>query len=309
VSRQPVEFTSEGTTVRGWLYEPDQPVPPHAGLVMIHGFSATSTGMVADQYAEAFVEAGAVVLLFDPRGIGRSDGKSQVIDQWRQARDYLSGVAFLQNTHRLGPEGRIGVWGDSMSGQVALVVSAIDRRVAAVVVQVPALGDESESVEESRSRFESIRQTLLSVNLDKFDSTIEGPLPVVSSDQVGTPSLLTPLTAFHWFINYGARYGTKWQNTASVATPDAPIPAFSAQPCMSQIHVPLFMVVAKEDEMPGANSNVARHCFDLVPGPKELLEVDGGHFGLLYHDSEEFRISAQAQSDFVSRHLVGPISV
>lgn len=306
VSRQPVEFTSEGTAVRGWLYKPDQPISPRAGIVMIHGLSATSTGMVADRYAEFFVESGATVLLFDPRGIGRSDGESQVIDQWRQARDYLSGIDFLQSPRCLGPDGRIGVWGDSMSGETALVVASVDPRVSAVVVQVPALGDEIR--EDKGGEFEAIREILLSGDLDMFDRTLEGPLPVVSTDQSGTPSMLRPLTAFHWFISYGARFGTGWQNWATVATLDTPV-QFSAQSCIAYIKAPLLMVVAEEDEMHGANADVTRHCFGLAPNPKDLVQVGGGHFGLLYHDSEEFRISAEAQSDFVGRHLAGLTSV
>jgi len=39
----------------------------------------------------------------------------------------------------LGPA-RIGIWGSSYSGAHVLVVAAIDRRVKAVVSQVPAFG-------------------------------------------------------------------------------------------------------------------------------------------------------------------------
>ena len=58
------------------------------------------------------------------------------------------------------------------------------------------------------------------------------------------------------------------------------------------------MVMAEEDEMPGANTDVARHCYQLATHPKELVEMSGGHFGLLYHDSAEFDRSVQVQQDF-----------
>ncbi len=292
--------------MRGWLFEPVQPGPPSAGIVMIHGFSATSTGMVADRYAEGFAESGAVALLFDPRGFGRSDGEPQLIDPWRQARDYLAGIDFLQSSRCPSPDHRIGVWGDSMSGEVALVVASVDPRISAVIVQVPALGDEI--IRNGAGAFESIRDVFLDDDLDMFEQTLEGPLPVVSADQSGTPSMLRPLTAFHWFISYGARFGTGWQNQATVATLNTPVP-FSAQSCIAHVEASLLMIVAEEDEMPGANADVARHCFKLAPHRKELVQVGGGHFGLLYHDSQEFRISVDAQCDFVGRHLAGSTSV
>jgi hypothetical protein len=47
---------------------------------------------------------------------------------------------------------------------------------------------------------------------------------VVSADQLNTPSLLTPIQAFRWFIEYGGRYGTGWQNRANRVLPATPCP-------------------------------------------------------------------------------------
>jgi hypothetical protein len=63
-------------------------------------------------------------------------------------------------------------------------------------------------------------------------------------------------------------------------------------------------VIATDDEMPGASSTVARLAYDGVPGAKELLEVDGGHFGLLYHPGALFDLASRAESEFLVRHLV-----
>ena len=42
---------------------------------MAYGFSATITGMVADNYAEAFYDAGFAVLLYAHRNFGISGGE------------------------------------------------------------------------------------------------------------------------------------------------------------------------------------------------------------------------------------------
>ena len=44
-------------------------------------------------------------------------------------------------------------------------------------------------------------------------------------------------------------------------------------------------------------------AFDSAPDPKELLLVEGGHFGLIYHPSPLFDQASAAQADFLARHL------
>jgi hypothetical protein len=63
------------------------------------------------------------------------------------------------------------------------------------------------------------------------------------------------------------------------------------------------MIIAIDDEMPGANSDIARLTFERAPQPKEKLEMDGGHFGLLYYPSELFEHASAAQRDFLVRYL------
>ena len=63
------------------------------------------------------------------------------------------------------------------------------------------------------------------------------------------------------------------------------------------------MMVAHEDEMPGAKTNIARMAFDLAPQPKEWVALDGGHFGLLHYPGELFNQASTAQRDFLIRNL------
>ncbi len=297
-----VEFDSGGETIRGWLYEPERPDGLTPGIVMLHGFSATATGMVADQYAEAFAEIGVAALLIDPRGFGLSDGEPRhIANEWQQARDVIAGIDHLTGSNSVDPK-RIGVWGDSIGGGVAVVVAAVDSRVQALAVQVPGFGEEILPADNDGSWFETIRNVLAVGDLDSYGRESIN-LPVVSSDQEAAPSHIPTLTAYHWFINYGARYGTNWYNRATYELLDTPRP-FESQPCVPHVQAPILMVIAEDDEVPAANSNVARHCYANASEPKELLELDGGHFGLLYHDSPEFHASVEAQQDFLQRVLV-----
>lgn len=303
VVRHPVEVESDGVTLRGWLYEPASRPEQIPALVMIHGFSATVDGMVADRYAEAFAETGVAVVLVDTRGFGRSDGEPRCqINPWVEARDYLACIDHLAGMDGIDPEA-IAVWGDSLSGRVAAVVAAVDRRVAAVMVQVPAFGDELEPPDVDGSRFDTIRSIVLDNTFGSYAAELLGPMPVVSPDQLSAPSFLTPITAFRWFIDYGARFGTGWKNQATMRVIDTPV-EFSPQPCVPHIDVPFLLVVAEEDEMPMCDAAIARQVHASSSGPREVFEVGGGHFELLYHDSECYTAAVDAQRSFLRTHLL-----
>ncbi len=296
-----VEFPSEGATLRGRLYVAPSPARPPPVVVMTHGFSATVNEMIADRYAEAFREAGFAVLLYDHRGLGMSGGEPRLqINKWVQARGYRDAMTFLERRRDVDGS-RIALWGDSMSAAEVIVVGAIDPRVKAVIAQVPACGDNPPPSDADGSLFAATREKLRSGDVSGTPENTFGPLPVVSCDQKGSPSLLRSLTAYRWFIEHGSRFGSRWENSATLVAPATP----NAALCAAHLEAPLCMILSPEDEMAGCNPAVARLAFAAARGPKELTEVAGGHFGLLYHPSPLFDQASRAQREFLARHLAG----
>ena len=298
-----VEFPSGGVTLRGRLYDWAAGSSSRPIVIMAHGFSATISGMVADRYAEIFHLAGFAVLLYDHPNFGISGGlPRQEIDPRAQARGYRSAIDYVATLPGIDAL-RIAIWGDSLSGGAVIAVCAVDPRVAAIVSQVPACGSEFPPPDPDGALFEGMRRSLLDgPDVQLLPVMRRGPMPVVSFDQAGTPSLLTPITAYRWFIEYGARHGTNWQNWATLVVSSEPAhwqPAL----CAGHITAPSLFVIAPDDEMPGANPSVARMAFDMTPSPKELLEIEGGHFGLLHYPSALFGEVSQAELSFLIRHL------
>ena len=299
--RRDVTFGSEGAELSGWFYAPPAD-PPWPLVVMAHGFSATRH-MVADRYAEALHAAGLAVLLYDHRGFGQSGGAPRLqVNSWLQARGYRDAITYGRAADGVDPR-RIALWGDSFSGGVALAVAAIDGHVAALAVQVPAIGAELPPADPDGALYRAFARTICSGSIDPSGEEIQGPMPVVSDDQVRRPSALHPLTAYRWFIEYGGRLGAGWVNDITRARPTTPVPWHPGL-CARHVSCPALFVVALQDEMPGATPAVSRAVYEQLAGPKEWLDVDGGHFGLLYFPSPEFERASSAQARFLATHLL-----
>lgn len=301
VTYRVVEFSSHGATLRGRLYRPDGATRPPL-VIMAHGTSATIT-MVSDRFAEAFADGGLAVLLYDHRGFGASDGEPrQEVNPWVQVRGILDALAFAETLQDEVNTARIGLWGLSYAGSLVIGATAIDHRCRAMVVQVPACSAEPAPRDPDGSLFAALRATVESGDLAAPPLTVTGPLPVVASDQIHNRSLLTPLSAFRWFMEHGSRHGCLWENRITRVIPTTPAP-YHAGLCAPHITVPSLWIIAVDDEMAGSNPIVSRGVFDAAGGRKELIEIRGGHFAGLYPPAPPFDAVSGAERDFFRREL------
>lgn len=300
--RSAVEFESDGVVLRGFLYPASVGVPPFPVVVMTHGTSATLE-MVTNEYAEVFAAAGISALIFDHRNFGLSDGEPrQEINPWVQCRGYRDAITFASTIEDHDPS-RIAIWGDSYSAGEVFVVAACDTRVRAIVAQCPVFGSSPPATVPTLAVVEQVRETYRSGDISGLPEDRTGPMPVVSSDQHGTPSLLKPIQAYRWFIDYGGRHGTGWENSATRIVPSNTAP-YSPILCAPYVKVPSLMMVATSDEMVHANPEVSRQAFEHLPGDKDWYDLDGGHFGLLYHPSALFNEVSATQAEYLVRHLL-----
>lgn len=191
-----VEFSSQGDKIRGRLYLPENKDKPYAIVIMTHGFTATINGMVADNYAEEFCKSGFAVLLYDHLNFGISGGlPRQEMNKWLQARGYVDALNYVSTLPAVDKD-NIALWGDSMSGGEVLLVGAVDNRVKAIVAQVPACGDNPAPKDKDEALFNSMIDYFKNGDITGKPENTIGPLPVVSCDQTGTPSLKSLLQLF-----------------------------------------------------------------------------------------------------------------
>jgi dipeptidyl aminopeptidase/acylaminoacyl peptidase len=125
---RPVSFNSAGATLRGTLHVPYDGGARRPGIVTCHGFGGSSSGAGHPELGRALERAGYVVLRFDFRGCGASDGERGRVICLEEVEDLRNAVTFLQAQEGVDPE-RIGVIGASLGGAVAVYGAATDQRL------------------------------------------------------------------------------------------------------------------------------------------------------------------------------------
>ena len=297
MARRDVEFNAEGVTLRGWFYAAGTGGAPAPAVVMAHGFSAVKE-MYLDSFAEVFAAAGLNVLVFDNRNFGASDGEPrQEIDPWAQVRDYRHAITYAGTLPEVAP-GRIGIWGSSYSGGHVLVVAAIDRRVKAVVSQVPLISGHDNLRALVRADFiAGLREQFEADRLARFNGEPPVIVPVVDEDPLA-PSALPTADSWQWFTETGKTRAPAWLNEVTLRSVEmfTEYEPVTYLPYISP--TPLLLAVAEGDHLVPVELAIA--AYEKAHQPKELVILPGGHFDAY---TVSFDASSGPARDWFVRHL------
>jgi hypothetical protein len=129
-----VAFPSrDGTRLAGWFIPAPGGAAPAPAVVLSHGW-ARSRGELLP-HADFLHRAGFAVLLFDYRHRGESEGDAITMGV-RERADLLGALDAVSLRPEVDAD-RIGLFGMSMGGVVAILVAARDARARALVVECP----------------------------------------------------------------------------------------------------------------------------------------------------------------------------
>jgi len=127
----------------GILHTPDniKPGEKTPGILMLHGFTGNKTEAhrLFVHVARSLSEYGFIVLRFDFRGSGDSDGEFEDMTLPGEVSDAERALTFLLRRRNIDRD-RVGVIGLSMGGRVAAILASKDKRVKFAVLYSPALG-------------------------------------------------------------------------------------------------------------------------------------------------------------------------
>ena len=272
--RTNVTFWSEGDRLRGWFYRPTNSTSPFPTAILTHGFSAVKEQYL-DRYAEVFAAYGLGVLVYDHGCFGESEGQPRYeVDPERQRRGYRDAITFVQTLDGPDPE-RIGIWGTSYSGGHVLVVAAQDRRVKAVVAQVPTISGSKVAVRRAKTpQAEELRKRLSEDRVARVLGKSNAYVDVVTPDPQ-RPCALPGADSYEYFSS-SAEMASNWNSEVTLRSlelarandPGAFVRLISP--------TPLLMIVAEDDHL--TPTDLALDAFDRAAEPKALEILPGGHF-------------------------------
>jgi len=302
VAREDIDFSAQGATLRGWFYPAERATGEAPCVVMQHGFSGVKE-MWLDQYAEVFQAAGLRCLVYDHPGFGASDPvpgtPALEIDPWQQVRFIQHAITYAQSRSDVDGE-RIGLWGSSYGGAHALVVAGIDRRVKAVVSQVPPVSGSAAFKELIRiDQWVALDAAFAGERQARLAGSAPTMLPVVTEDPMGHAALPTR-DAYDWCTITAVERAPAWRNEITLLSmeffrgyePARWLPLISP--------TPLLMIVAPLDRL--ADGQLAAEAYEAALHPKQLVLIPGGHFDT--YNGPGFEATSAPARDWFVEHLL-----
>ncbi len=300
--KRDVTFPSQELNCAGWLYVPDdlQDGEQRPTIVMAHGFSAVKE-MYLSNFAEKFEEAGFVVLVFDYRYFGDSEGelRGRLIPA-EQHEDYKNAITWVSQRSEVDPD-RIGIWGSSYSGGHVLYLASFDKRIKAAVAQVPLVNGWGNAQRLMRPDiFDEFLGAVAQDRTARYTEGEGGSVPVVAPE--GEPSALPTPESYEWFTHAGETVAPSWRNEVSLESMEA----FLEYDPAGNIHLisptPLLMVVAEKDTLTPTDMAIA--AYERALEPKQLVIMEGGkHFDA--YTEPGLSQAAPPAVEWFERHLMG----
>jgi dipeptidyl aminopeptidase/acylaminoacyl peptidase len=183
--KKAVTFYSEGRKLAGDLYLPSdlRQGEKRAGVLLCHGYTGVKDLYLPDN-ARVLTEAGYVVMTFDYKGWGTSEGPRARLNPHGRVTDAHAALTFLAMRAEVDDD-RLGVYGTSYGGGTAIWLAAIDAR-AKCVVSVVGVGHGARWMRSVR-RPDEWRDLLEKSQADRARRVTTGESAVVDRDVVLLP--------------------------------------------------------------------------------------------------------------------------
>lgn len=288
---------ADGVELHTWVFEPTDLDGPRPAITMAHGFAGVKYRGLKP-FAERFAQRGFVVTVHDHRGFGLSTGPLRGdVDPWLQIANWRKVISFVETLDSVDPE-RIGLWGSSYAGGHALVLGATDRRLKAIVAQIPTIS----GWEQGLRRASGDARVALNRRFDEDErAQFRGEPPAMQLIYSTDPNVQASFRS-QAALDYVAEWPLPDELPASDhVTLQSTRRAQMYEPGQWIDRVsptPLLMVVGDADMMTPTDMQLA--AYERALQPKKLQLFEGGHFDAY---SKAFAVNSGAAEDWFVEHL------
>ncbi len=129
-----IEFIVDDLKLKGNLFYPETIKDKNPSILFIHGW--TSEKKRSFQYAEALIKLGFIVMLFDMRGHGISEGNINTATPKEFLKDCISAYDYFSSVKGVDKE-NISIVSSSFGGYLSCMLIS-ERKVKNLVLRVPA---------------------------------------------------------------------------------------------------------------------------------------------------------------------------
>jgi uncharacterized protein len=268
--KRPVSFYSEGVRLVGDLYTPETSTPSgrRAGVVLCHGYTGVKDLYLPDN-ARVLNEAGYVVLTFDYKGWGESEGPRSRLAPYSRVADAQAALTFLATLPEVDPE-RLGLYGTSYGGATVVWTAAVDARVRCVV-SVVGIGNGARWMRSVR-RPDEFHDLLARAAQDRARRVLDGKSEFVAREEILLPDRQSVELAAAARRNNPAAVGTlplEYVDETLQFSPEWVVDRIAPRPV-------LFITTDDDRLVPPEES---RHLYARAGEPKKLVVLKGyGHY-------------------------------
>jgi len=290
---RPVNFYSEGVKLAGDLFLPGdlRAGERRAGIVLCHGYTGVRNLYLPD-IARILNGAGYVVLTFDYKGWGDSEGPLARLAPYGRVADVQAALSFLAAQKEADPE-RLGIYGTSYGGATVVWTAAIDPRVKCVV-SVVGIGNGTRWMRSVR-RPDEFHDVLGRADQDRVRQVVEGKSEFVKREEILLPDRQSAELAAAARRNNPAAVGTiplEYIHETLQFNPEWVVDKIAPRPVL--------FITTDDDRLVPPEESVALHA--RAGEPKKLVILKGyGHYEV--YEGEAFREVMAATTDWYARYI------
>jgi fermentation-respiration switch protein FrsA (DUF1100 family) len=276
--RKNVKFPSKELRCSAYYYVPDnikigQKLP---AIIMAHGLTGVKEHTLPD-FAERFVAAGFVVLLFDYRTFGDSEGEPRCqLFQLELAEDYRNAITWMSEQPEVDPN-RIGIWGTSNSGGLVLYVATFDSRVKAVVAQEPAVFNPAAWHTIDPEKWLKDGESILDDRIRRYHDKTVKYVKVVAPE--GEPCVLPGKEAYEYFMAT-RKTAPNWCNQITSESLEK-MREFDPVSFVDLIPgIPVLFIPMENDGL--IPMEITMQVYNRIPEPKKIIILPIRHFDVYF---------------------------